>query len=233
MTEHPEQQRPVRKVQQRTIDGRQRIVNAAARRFIEEGYRGASTSDIIVDADSNKRFFYSQFSGGKRDVARFIMKNTLTMDGLQDQRLKVQEIYDIGMILAYRVANEDSLLAALKLSFEHGSNEEYGTPWGDWVQFNLGQIADAQKKGEIRPHIVPSEQARQLPGFWSGLVLTAIVLDGGLHDVEKHISRAYQNLMAVIAVPEVLPYMDFSVDRGQKLYLEFLEHQSLADDSGS
>lgn len=226
MTEQQEQQKPPRKIQQRTIDGRGRIINAAARKFIEDGYRGASLSDIILDAESNKRFFYNQFSEGKRDVARAIMANTLTMDGLLPQRLKVQEIYDIGMILAYRVANEDALLAALKLSFEFGSNEEYGTPWGDWVTFNVGQLTDAKNQGELRSHVVPEEQARQLPGFWSGLVLTSIVIDGGLHEVETHISRAYQNLMAVIAVPEVLPFIDFSADRGERLYVSFLESQA-------
>ncbi|MFI6400903.1 TetR/AcrR family transcriptional regulator [Streptomyces sp. NPDC050548] len=226
MTEQPEQQKPPRKIQKRTIDGRERIINSAARKFVEEGYKGASLSDIILDADSNKRFFYNQFSEGKRDVARAIMANTLTMNGLVPQRLKIQEIYDIGMILAYRVAREDALLAAVKLSFEFGSYEEYGTPWGDWVAFNTGQLEDAQRQKEIRPHVVPAEQARQLSGFWSGLVLTAIVVDGGLHEVEAHISRGYQNLMAAIAVPEVLPFVDFSVDRGEKLYVSFLESQA-------
>ena len=229
MTEQPEQQKPLRKIQKRTIDGRERIINAAARKFVEDGYRGASLSDIILDAESNKRFFYNHFPEGKKDVARSIMANTLTMNGLLPQRLKVQEIYDIGIILAYRVANEDALLAAVKLSFEYGSNEEYGTPWEDWVAFNTGQLADAQKRGEIRPHVVPAEQARQLPGFWSGLVLTAIVLDGGLHEVETHISRAYRNLMAVIAAPEVIPFIDFSADRGERLYLSFLEGQAQKD----
>ncbi|MEU1273591.1 helix-turn-helix domain-containing protein [Streptomyces sp. NPDC005799] len=216
------EQKTTRKIQQRAIDAKARITNAAAREFITKGYRGASLSDIILEAESNKRFFYNYFPGGKRDIARHIMENTLTMDGLRPQRLKVQEIYDIGIILAHRIAREDALLAALKLSFEYGSSEEYGTPWPDWVIFNTGQLTEAQQKGELRPHVIPEEQARQIPGTWSGLVLTAIVLDGGLDHVETHVSRAYQNLLGAIAVPEVLPFVDFSVDRGEKLYTEFL-----------
>jgi len=214
-----------RKAQQRSIDSLNRIIQVAARLFIENGYRGTSVNDIIAEAESNKTFFYRKFPGGKQDVARGIMENTLTMDGLTEQPLKLQEFIDIGMILAYRIAHEDALLAALKLSFEHGSAEEYGTPWEDWVTFNTGQITEAQQRGEVRPHVDAAVQARQIPGTWSGMVLTAIVLDGGLHDVEKHVARCYMNLVAALAVPEVVPDLDFSADRGERLYTEYLKAQ--------
>lgn len=206
---------------QRATDSHERIIDAAAREFVEKGYQGTSINDIIVGADTSRKFFYKRYpSDGKRLIAAEIMKNTLTMDGLVAQPLKSQAIYDIGMILAYRIAHETTprLLAALKLSFEHGSTDEYGTPWEDWVIFNSTQIAEAQQHHEIRNHIVPEQQARQLPGTWSGLVLTALVLDGGLQNLEEHISRGYKNLLAAIAVPEILVDMDFSVHRGRDLY---------------
>lgn len=220
-----------RKRQQRSIDAFQRTIQVAARLFVENGYRGTSQNDIIAEAELSRNFFYNNFLNGKQGVAREIMENTLTMDGLQPQRLKTQEIIDIGMILAYRITHEDALLAALKLSFEHGSTEEYGTPWVDWVVFNTGQIADAQQRGELRPHINPAEQARQIPGTWSGLVLTGIVIDGGRQDVEKHVSQMYKNWVAVVAVPEIISDLDFSVDRGERLYSEFLKAQELEEEA--
>ncbi|MFG2437892.1 TetR family transcriptional regulator [Streptomyces sp. NPDC048508] len=213
-----------RKVQQRAIDGRARIVTAAAKLFIEKGYRGTSVNDIIAEGEASKSSFYKHFSEGKKDVAKDISFNE-TWDGLQEQKLMVQEMVDIGMILSYRVRTEDRILAALRLSFEPGATEEYGTPWPQWVQFNIGQIKTAIERGEIRPHVDPEEQARQLPAFWSGVILTAGVLDGDYENVEQHVLTGYKNLMKAIATPQVLPDIDFSVDRGEKLYTQFLSER--------
>jgi AcrR family transcriptional regulator len=216
-----------RKVQRRTIDGISRIVTVGAREFIANGYRGTSTNDIIAGAESSKNFFYTHFPKGKQDVAKEISFNS-TFDGLKPQGLMVQEIVDIGMILTYRVRTEDRILAALRLSFEPGATEEYGTPWPTWVEFNTGQITTAIERGEIRPHVDPEEQARQLPGFWSGLILTAGVLDGSYRNVEKYVATGYKNLMKAIASAEVLPDIDFSIDRGETLYTTWLKEKELA-----
>ncbi|MGW7312265.1 TetR family transcriptional regulator [Streptomyces sp. NPDC054865] len=213
-----------RRVQQRTLDGKARILAAAAKLFIKGGYRGTSVNDIIAESDSNKNFLYKHFPNGKRDIAADISFNS-TWDGLRNQNLMVQEMVDIGMILAYRVRTEDKILAALRLSFEPGATEEYGTPWGDWVKFNIGQLRVAIEKGEIRPHVVPEEQARQLPGFWTGLILTAGVLDGNYESVERHVLIGYKNLMKAIATAQVLPDIDFSENRGEFLYTQFLRER--------
>ncbi|MFF4902559.1 TetR family transcriptional regulator [Streptomyces sp. NPDC001068] len=221
----PDSPKP-RKVQQRTIDNKVRIVDAAAVEFIAKGYAGTSVSDIIVRAFSNKNFFYSHFPGGKPDVAKEIMFMT-TFDGQQDppHPLMAQQIYDIAMILAYRARTEARILAALKLSFEQAAIEEYGTPWPDWVVFNTQQIKEAQKRGEIRPHLVAEDEARQLPGLWAGLILTTGSIDGGYENVERYVSHGYRNTMKAWAFPEVVADIDFSVNRGEMLYKKFLEEQ--------
>lgn len=221
-----------RKIQQRTIDGQARIAAAAAKLFIKYGYRGTSVNDIIAEGESSKNFFYKYYPNGKKDVAADISFNS-TWDGLQDQTLMVQEMVDIGMILSYRVRTEDRILAALRLSFEPGATEEYGTPWGDWVTFNTGQIRTAIERGEIRPHVVPEEQARQLPGFWTGLILTAGVLDGNYENVERHVLTGYKNLMKAIATAQVLPDIDFSVNRGEMLYTQFLREREARQSSAA
>ncbi|WP_327411337.1 TetR/AcrR family transcriptional regulator (plasmid) [Streptomyces sp. NBC_01281] len=216
-----------RKVQQRTIAGKARIIDAAAELFIRHGYRGTSVNDIIAESGTSKNFFYARFPEGKKDVAAVISHES-TWDGLQTQRLMTQEMIDIGLILAHRVKmwkESPLILAALKLSFEFGAEEEYGSAWRDWVAFNTGQIAEAQKRGEIRPHIVPEQQARQLPGFWAGLILTGGVLDRSYDHVEEYVLVAYQNFMKAVAVPEIMPDLVWAVDRGEKLYTEFLRKE--------
>ncbi|MFF5304866.1 TetR/AcrR family transcriptional regulator [Streptomyces sp. NPDC013161] len=226
-SEIPSDAPKTRKVQQRTIDGKSRIITAGAKEFIANGYWGTSANDIIAGAESNKNFFYTHFPKGKQDVAREISFNS-TWDGLKSQPLMVQEMVDIGMILSHRVRTEARILAALRLSFEPGATEEYGTPWPQWVEFNITQIETAIERGEIRPHVNPGEQARQLPGLWSGLILTAGVLDGSYERVEEYVATGYKNLMKAIGSPGVLPDIDFSVNRGEVLYTTWLNEQEKA-----
>ncbi|MEW2304353.1 TetR/AcrR family transcriptional regulator [Streptomyces sp. NPDC006655] len=215
--------RSPRRRQQRALDTRQRILDTAGALFVAESYEGASVSDLITAARTSKGAFYRHFPGGKLDVASAIMTDTLSMDGLREQRLKLQEVVDIGMILAHRISHESALQAALMLSFHSSAPETYGTPWPDWIVFNTGQLTEAQRHGELKPFVDVAEQAYQLAGNWAGVVLISNTLDRHLGNVEARISRMYRNLVTAIAVPEVLPEMDFSVTRGKHLYTAFLE----------
>ncbi|MEU2776721.1 TetR/AcrR family transcriptional regulator [Streptomyces sp. NPDC007162] len=212
-----------RRRQQRALDTRQRILDTAGALFVAESYEGASVSDLITAARTSKGAFYRHFPGGKLDVASAIMKDTLSMDGLREQRLKLQEVVDIGMILAHRISHESALQAALMLSFHSSAPETYGTPWPDWIVFNTGQLTEARRRGELKPFVDVAEQAHQLAGNWAGVVLISNTLDRHLGNVEERVSRMYRNLVTAIAVPEVLPEMDFSVARGKHLYTAFLE----------
>ncbi|MEU9993595.1 TetR/AcrR family transcriptional regulator [Streptomyces sp. NPDC048045] len=218
--------RKPRRQQQRAIDTKRRIFDAAGLVFVAKGYDGASVNDIIDAADTSKGAFYRHYPDGKLSLAQAIMENTLTMNGLKPQRVKLQEVVDIGLILAYRIAREDTLLAALLLSFHKDAPDTYGTPWPDWITFNTGQVAEAQQRGEVKSFINPAEQAYQIAAAWSGVVLMANNVDGHLGGVEERVSRLYKNLMLAIANPEVLPEVDFAADRGCRLYAAFLEEQA-------
>ncbi|MFE9684503.1 TetR family transcriptional regulator [Streptomyces sp. NPDC006285] len=207
--------------QRRGIETRARILDAAGQVFLEKGYSGTGVADLIFAADVSKGAFYGHFKG-KLDVAKAIMDNTLSMDGLVPQRIKLQEVVDIGLILAHRVT-ESALLAALTLSFHHDAREIYGTPWPNWIEFNTAQLTEAQVRGEVRPHVDPRDFAYQIAGAWAGIVFTGRAIDGDLRNVAERISFSYRSLMAVIAQPEVLPYMDFSEGRGERLFLKTVD----------
>jgi AcrR family transcriptional regulator len=206
--------------QQRAINTRQRIIDTASRLFVVDGYEGTSVRDIIASARTSKGALYGQFKDGKAGVAQAIMDDTLTMDGLQPQRYMLQEVIDIGMILAHRISNEIALQAALKLSFN--TNAPYTTPWPDWVQFNKGQLTQAQKNGEVKPFVDPEDQAYQIAGYWAGLVMMAGLLEkGSLHRVEERVSRMYRNLVNAIGVEGIAGELNFAVTRGEYLYTQF------------
>ncbi|MET9087801.1 TetR/AcrR family transcriptional regulator [Streptomyces sp. NPDC004237] len=212
-----------RRQQQRAINTRQRILDTAGALFVSDSYEGTSVSDLITAARTSKGAFYRHFPGGKADVASAIMEDTLTMDGLREQRLMLQEVVDIGMILAHRISREKALQAALMLSFHSNAPETYGTPWPDWIAFNTGQLTQARQRGELRSFVDPEEQAYQLAGDWAGVVLISHTVDRHLGNVETRVSRMYRNLLTAIAVPELLPEIDFSVRRGEHLYTAYLE----------
>ncbi|WP_234540774.1 TetR/AcrR family transcriptional regulator [Streptomyces shenzhenensis] len=212
-----------RRQQQRAIDTRQRILDTAGALFVRDGYEGTSVGDLIAAARTSKGAFYRHFPGGKIEVATAIMQNTLTMDGLREQRFMLQEAIDIGMILAYRISHENALQAALKLSFHSNAPETYGTPWPDWIDFNAGQLAEARRRGELKPFVDVEQQAHQIAGNWAGVVLISNTVDRHMGNVEARISRMYRNLVTAIAVPDLLPELDLSVDRGRHLYTAFLE----------
>lgn len=164
-------------------------------------------------------------------MAEAIMESTLTMEGLQSQELKLQEIVDIGMILAYRIATEAPLRAALRLSIHKDARDAYGTPWPEWIGINTTQLTEAQERGELRAGVVPADQAYQIAGAWSGLVLISEAVEGHLGHVEERVARMYMNLLSVIAYPGTLPDVYFSADRGRRLYTAHLEQQRADADS--
>ncbi|MFD8816141.1 TetR family transcriptional regulator [Streptomyces sp. NPDC059627] len=212
-----------RRQQQRAIDTRQRILDTAGELIVMDSYEGTSVGDLIAAARTSKGAFYRHFPGGKVDVAAAIMENTLTMDGLREQSIMLQEVVDIGMILAYRISHENALRAALKLSLHSNAPETYGTPWPDWIAFNTGQLAEARRRGELKPFVDVEQQAYQIAGNWAGVVLISNIIDRDMGNVEERISRMYRNLVTAVAVPDLLPEIDFSVHRGRHLYTAFLE----------
>ncbi|MFF8992522.1 TetR family transcriptional regulator [Streptomyces sp. NPDC014983] len=220
---------PPQPQQQRAKDTRARIIRAAGRLFETSGFEGASVNDIITAADTSKGAFYRHFPEGRVGVAKAIMDNTLVMDGVVPTNPKLQIILDTGIILAHRITSEPELRAALRLSLHHNASNIYGTPWRAWIKINTAQLIDAQQHGEVLPNVIPEDQAYQIAGGWSGLVLTTEALDGDLTNLELRVVRMYKNLMHVIATREALMDLDFSVDRACRLYGAFLARQAAAE----
>jgi hypothetical protein len=196
------------------------VLARASHLFLENGY-GATSDASIYTGIASKGWFYTNFKEGKLDVAKAIMENSLSTEGLQPQPLVTQMIYDIGMLLAHKIKVEEEYLAALKLSFE-SSAKHYGHPWRQWVAFNAQQLTQAQENGEIMKHISPQAEARQIPASWSGQVQITLAVDEKLDDLHIHMNHVYRNWLGGMVNRRILAQLDLDPLRGERLYDEYV-----------
>ncbi|MGP3777118.1 TetR family transcriptional regulator (plasmid) [Streptomyces sp. SDT5-1] len=207
-----------RAMQERAKATRRKLLTAAGLEFEEHEFGGASVDRILKAAGLTKGAFYHHFKT-KADLAEALLDDTfMDLQVLPTQDLKLQEVIDTGMILAYRVAREAAIRAALRLSVTYQAPSTYGTPWPAWVAIDKAQLDDAQERGELLPGVDTGATAFQIAGAWSGLVLTAHAVDQHLEHVEERISVMYRNLLTATAHPRCLPELDFSPDRGRHLF---------------
>ncbi|MFI1408890.1 hypothetical protein ACH4Y0_02970 [Streptomyces sp. NPDC020707] len=155
-------------------------------------------------------------------MAAAIMENSLHTDGLKEHPLVTQMIYDIGILLAYKITVEEEYLAALKLSFDPLASKEIPGPWKGWVAFNAKQLTQAQVNGEIMDHVDTQAQARQIPAYWAGQVQISLAVDGNLLDLHKHMNLTYRNWLGGMVYGKILSQIDFDPQRGEKLYEDYL-----------
>ncbi|MFF8431786.1 ScbR family autoregulator-binding transcription factor [Streptomyces sp. NPDC016566] len=218
------------KLQQRRAKWtREKILNAAGELFEERGFLGTSIGDIIKRAGVTKGAFTYHFAS-KQQVAAAIQESAVALDGVdQDLEIMLQVMVDVGMVLAYRLLDEPFLRAATRLSLEFEAKKNYRTPWADWIQINTDQLNEAKRRGELLPSVDVSAIARQIAGQWCGIVLIAHALDDSLERVEEMVAQMYDMLMESIAFPVIKREIDFSPDRGRRLYRAYLERASQAE----
>ncbi|MER5728972.1 helix-turn-helix domain-containing protein [Streptomyces sp. NPDC002138] len=201
-----------------------KILDAAGQVFERNGYEGASVNEIIRVAGVTKGAFYFHFRS-KKDLAVAILESTLQVDGLVPQEIKLQEVVDTGLILSHKISRDPKIMAALRLSLTHEARDVYGTPWPDWIKFNTTQLNEAKQRGEVGFDVNTADQAHQIAGTWSGLVMTGHSIYGHLNGLEERVATMYENLMIVIAHPRILRQIDCSPTRGRDLYQLFLDQR--------
>lgn len=216
-----EQGKPPRRMQDRAVRTRARIMDAAGQLFETCGYGGTTINAIVDKAGIAKGAFYHHFKD-KNELASTILEETLDLQAMEEQDCKLQEIYDTGMILAYRIIHEPPIRAALRLSLEYNARDTYGTPWPPWISIDTEQLEAAIRNGEVAPDIDTTATSYLIAGGWAGIVVINFAVNGNLDDLEERISLMYKNLFLAIAHPRYLRQLDLSPDRGKCLYEEFL-----------
>lgn len=214
--------------QARAIQTRRTILEAAGAVFDERGYDAATIAEILTRAGVTKGALYFHFSS-KEDLARGVLGEALTTEGVLPQDSKLQEWVDVGMVLAHRLPREPLLSASIRLSADQRARTMFGTSWPGWIDFIAEQLDAAKQQGELLPHVVPKDTAFLFVGAWTGVeILTSALAQGTL---EAKIAALYDQLLPSIAVPGILNHLDTAPDRGARIWHTH-QHPDIYGDEG-
>ncbi|GHF36022.1 gamma-butyrolactone-binding protein [Streptomyces mashuensis] len=218
--------------QARGIQTRRQILEAAGSVFDECGYEPATIAEILSRAGVTRGALYFHFAS-KEDLARGVLAEAVTAEGVLPQETKLQEWVDVGMVLAHRLPKEPLLSASIRLSSDRKARALFGTSWADWSEFLSAQLTEAKDRGELLPHVDPDRIARLFVGAWTGVEITSTALrETG--ELEAEIAALYDCFLPSIAVPGVLRTLDTSPDRGARMWQAHRAQgdQPETDDSG-
>ncbi|WP_035841458.1 ScbR family autoregulator-binding transcription factor [Kitasatospora azatica] len=202
--------------QDRAIRTRRRILEAAAAVFEQQGYQAATIAEILKAAEVTKGALYFHFES-KDDLVRCILNEQHSQGLPQPQSLRLQELVDSSMILAYRLRTDPLVRASVRLTLDRQAEglDQRG-PFQDWSQHNRQILEAAGRQGELLPHVDPAETAEVLVGAFAGVQLMSYSLTH-YQDLPIRLRALHQHLFPSFTLPAVLTAMDFGLDRAEKL----------------
>ncbi|MFF2536117.1 ScbR family autoregulator-binding transcription factor [Streptomyces cyaneofuscatus] len=200
--------------QERAVRTRRLILAAAAEMFDELGYEGTTIAGLIERIQLTRGGLYFHFTT-KEQLARGVLDEAVSLEGVTPQALKLQEWVDLALLLAYRLPREPLLSASLKLSVDPQARARFGTRWPDWVAVGTALLEEAGRRGELLPHVRPAETARLFVGAWTGVQLVTEALSG--RELPEEISALLALLLPGIAPAGVLARLDICTHRAERL----------------
>ncbi|MGP4052835.1 ScbR family autoregulator-binding transcription factor [Streptomyces sp. 2A115] len=201
--------------QERAIRTRKLILETMADLFNEVGYDAATISALVERTGLTRGALYFHFTS-KEDMARSVLEQALTREGLISQTFKLQEWVDLGLLLAYRLPREPMLRAAVRLSVDTKARGLFGTRWPDWIDLARELLVEAKERGELLQYVDPAAVARLTVGAWTGVHLVTEALPDQ-RALAEEISGLYELLLPNIASPGVLAKLDTSPYRAERL----------------
>ncbi|MFE1958767.1 ScbR family autoregulator-binding transcription factor [Streptomyces sp. NPDC059479] len=200
--------------QERAIHTRRIILEAAAEMFNELGYDATTIGGLIERIQLTRGGLYFHFTT-KEQLARGVLDEAVTMEGLAPQDFKLQEWVDLALLLAYRLPREPLLGAAIRLSVDIKARGLLGTRWPDWISLGQELLTEAKERGELLVHVDPGDTARLLVGAWTGVQQITETLPD--RDLSEEISCLFELVLPNIASAGVLAKLDTSPQRAERL----------------
>ncbi|MEU7006262.1 ScbR family autoregulator-binding transcription factor [Streptomyces sp. NPDC046332] len=200
--------------QERAIRTRRAILETAAEMFNELGYDATTIGGLIERIQLTRGGLYFHFTS-KEQLARAVLDEAVTTDGATPQQFKLQEWVDLGLLLAYRLPREPLLSASVRLSVDPKARSLFGTRWPDWIAVSSELLYEAQARGELLPHVDPSETARLFVGAWTGVQLVTEALPDA--DLSEEISALFALVLPNVACSGVLAKLETSPYRAERL----------------
>ncbi|MEU9255515.1 ScbR family autoregulator-binding transcription factor [Streptomyces sp. NPDC048270] len=209
--------------QERAIRTRGAILLAAAKVFQERGYQTATISEILSTAGVTKGALYFHFQS-KEELAQGVLHAQHQDLVIPDRTTKVQEIVDMVALHTYRLQTNPMVRASVRLAMDQRAADlDRSGPWQDWVDGVQVKLELAQAQGELLPQVSPAETAAVIVGAYGGVQsMSQAVSD--YEDLVVRVSALLRHLLPSISQPSVLPSLDLSESRGERVYEEALEY---------
>jgi AcrR family transcriptional regulator len=204
--------------QERAVRTRHAVLQAAATVFAEHGYTAATVADILKAAGVTKGALYFHFDS-KEALARGVLE-VQAQQQVAQQEIKLQEMVDLAITIAYRLRHDPVLQAGARLSADPAGRRHYGSAWPLWVDIVTEILTEARRRGETLSHVIPHEVAEMLVGAFNGIQLYS-QLENTLDDVEDRASVLLKYLLPSIASPTVLMRLDVAPDRAERLISQY------------
>jgi AcrR family transcriptional regulator len=208
--------------QERAVRTRRAILEAAAAVFDRRGYEASTITEILEQAGVTKGALYFHFAS-KQALAQGVLEEQFAEGGVPSRDSKLQEIFDVAMVLAHRMKREPMLSAGAQLSIGPVGREVFGGgSIPGWMVVAQDLLVQAKEQGELLPHVDPAETAWVLTACWTGAQIYSQAISGR-DDLEARVVSVYQHLYPSVATPAVLARLDMSADRGARVIAEVEE----------
>ena len=183
--------------QERRANTRQKILNAAADLFVQQGFENTSITQIIERADIVKGTLYQHFKtkmdllvvlsrqGGTEKVQQLIdevNQGASAIEALKKYYLVMAQWFEMNPNIA-----EDIIISAIRLHTPD-SNE----PLNIAHDFTKLMLKTAQDRGEVRDDIEANDQAIVLGG-----AITLAIIDWSKKPASKPLQELFQNCLDV------------------------------------
>ncbi|QLH21230.1 ScbR family autoregulator-binding transcription factor [Streptomyces sp. Rer75] len=209
--------------QERAIRTRRAILVAAAEVFDELGYEAATISDVLKGSGVTKGAFYFHFTS-KEELAQAILAEQVSLlPPVPEQEVKLQESVDEALLLSHLLkkgTGDPIVRGSIRLTVDQGSPKDHlnrRVPMQAWTERTRSLFGEAKLRGEILPHVEVAPLAELFVGAFTGLQVFSRIMTGRA-DLAERVADLYRHLMPSIAVPGVLVRMDFSPERGPRVY---------------
>ncbi|MEU5218120.1 ScbR family autoregulator-binding transcription factor [Streptomyces sp. NPDC020807] len=215
--------------QARAIRTRQAILEAAAAVFADRGYERATVGEILVRAGVTKGALYFHFAS-KEDLALGVLAAQMLDEPLPPHPLKLQELVDQGLILAYRIQHEPVVRASVALALDTGaSGIDRAAPFETWIAQVSEVLAAARDQGELLPHVDIEDTAELFSGAYAGIQTMSSVLRER-RDLIHRVVVFFEHLLPSICTPVLLTRIDISEGRALELAAAYAAQQRRSDD---
>ena len=209
--------------QERAIRTRRAILLAAAQVFDEVGYEAATISDVLNRSGVTKGALYFHFASKEELAQAVLAEQVSSLPRVPEQELKLQESLDEALLLSYLLRGDTGdpiVQGSVRLTVDQGSPKDHlnrRMPMQEWTEHTQALFEEAKQRGELLPHVDVAALAKLFVGAFTGVQVLSRIMTGRV-DLAERVADLYRFLMPSVAVPGILVRLDFSPERGPKVF---------------